>query len=137
MNFWVFVVVNGWSVKDEDGFPETFYDLQSWARRLAPEEQDSLLNKDYYEILGVPKSATTRDITKAYRKQTMKYHPDRNYGASQMIKDAAESRMKILVDINETLTDPEKRRQYDRRNLSPQRKTGCRMSSFFSSCMPQ
>ena len=137
MNFWVFVVVNGWSAKDEDGFPETLFDLQSWARRLAPEEEESFLNKDFYEILGVPKSATTRDIVKAYRKLTLKYHPDLNRGASQVIKDEAKSRMQTLVDIKETLVNAERRRKYNRQIFSPRRKTDSCMSFVWSSCMPE
>lgn len=63
--------------------------------------------KDYYAILGVSKSATDRDIKKAYRRLARKYHPDLNHepGAEQKFKDAAEA--------YEVIGDPENRRKYD------------------------
>ncbi len=65
-------------------------------------------NKDYYKILGVSKSASDADIKKAYRKQAMKYHPDRNKGDS-----ASESRFKEISEAYAVLSDKEKRKQYD------------------------
>lgn len=64
--------------------------------------------KDYYAVLGVPKSASQDDIQKAYRKLARKFHPDVN-------KDAgAEARFKEISEAKEVLTDPEKREKYDR-----------------------
>ncbi len=63
---------------------------------------------DYYELLGVPRSASQDDIKKAYRKQAMKYHPDRNPGDK-----AAEDKFKEIGKANEVLSDPEKRQMYD------------------------
>ena len=64
--------------------------------------------KDYYEILGVKKSASAEDIRKAFRKLARKYHPDVNPGDK-----AAEERFKVLSEANEVLSDPKKRKIYD------------------------
>lgn len=65
--------------------------------------------RDYYEILGLQKSASAEDIKKAYRKMAMKYHPDKNEGD----KDA-EEKFKEAAQANEVLSDTEKRKLYDR-----------------------
>ena len=64
--------------------------------------------RDYYQILGVPRSATAAEIKKAYRKLARVHHPDRNPGDK-----AAERKFKDLNEANEVLSDPEKRKQYD------------------------
>jgi DnaJ-class molecular chaperone len=65
--------------------------------------------KDYYQILGVPRNATSQQIKKAYRKLAMQYHPDRNQG-----KEAwANEKFKEINEAFSVLGDPEKRRQYD------------------------
>jgi len=64
--------------------------------------------RDYYQILGVPRSATAAEIKKAYRKLARVHHPDRNPG-----NKAAERKFKDLNEANEVLSDPEKRKQYD------------------------
>src|SRR5687767_7520300 len=65
--------------------------------------------KDYYKILGVPRSAGQDDIRKAYRKLAMQFHPDRNPGDKQ-----AEERFKEINEAYQVLNDPQKRSHYDR-----------------------
>ena len=64
---------------------------------------------DYYKILGVGKGASDEEIKKAYRKLARQYHPDRNQGDKQ-----AEERFKEISQAHDVLSDPEKRKAYDR-----------------------
>ena len=64
--------------------------------------------KDYYAILGVPRTATEKEIRTAFRKLARKHHPDVNQGDK-----AAEDRFKEINEANEVLGDPEKRKKYD------------------------
>ena len=64
--------------------------------------------KDYYATLGVPKTATGKEIKQAFRKLARKHHPDVNPGDK-----AAESKFKEINEATEVLGDPEKRRKYD------------------------
>jgi molecular chaperone DnaJ len=63
--------------------------------------------RDYYEILGVSKSATTDELKKAYRKLALQYHPDKNGGKEN------EAKFKEVNEAYSVLSDPEKRQAYD------------------------
>src|SRR5262245_64773367 len=65
--------------------------------------------RDYYEILSVAKDASVEDIRKAYRKEALKNHPDRNPGDAQ-----AEARFKEATEAYQVLSDEDKRARYDR-----------------------
>ncbi|QXV65171.1 J domain-containing protein [Mucilaginibacter sp. 21P] len=64
---------------------------------------------DYYKVLGVAKTATDKEIKSAYRKMARKYHPDVNPNDAE-----AEKQFKQVNEANEVLSDPEKRKKYDK-----------------------
>jgi DnaJ-class molecular chaperone len=66
------------------------------------------MNKNYYDTLGVPKSATEAEIKKAYKKLAMQYHPDRNTGDKK-----AETKFKEINEAYQTLGDKSKKSNYD------------------------
>ncbi len=68
-----------------------------------------MTKRDYYEILGIPKSASKDDLKKAYRKLAMQYHPDRNPGDKE-----SEEKFKEAAEAYEILSDDDKRARYDR-----------------------
>lgn len=68
-----------------------------------------MAKRDYYEILGISRTATEVEIKKAYRQKAIEYHPDKNPGDKQ-----AEENFKEAAEAYEVLSDPEKRARYDR-----------------------
>jgi molecular chaperone DnaJ len=66
------------------------------------------MKKDYYEVLGISKSAATAEIKKAYRKMAVKYHPDKNPDDKN-----AEEKFKEAAEAYEILSDPDKKARYD------------------------
>ena len=68
-----------------------------------------MAKRDYYEVLGVSKSADESTIKKAYRKIAMKYHPDRNPDNNE-----AEEKFKEAAEAYEVLSDGDKKARYDR-----------------------
>ena len=66
------------------------------------------MNQDFYEVLGIGKDASAGEIKKAYRKQAIKYHPDKNPGDQE-----AEANFKKAAEAYEVLSDPQKKAQYD------------------------
>src|SRR5678815_2370579 len=74
-----------------------------------------MAKRDYYDVLGVAKDASDEDIKKAYRKQAMKHHPDRNHGkGDEKSSKASEEKFKEAKEAYEMLSDPQKRAAYDR-----------------------
>lgn len=67
-----------------------------------------MAKRDYYEVLGVTKSATTDEIKKAYRKKAIEYHPDKNPGDKE-----AEEKFKEAAEAYDVLSDGQKRQRYD------------------------
>ncbi len=67
-----------------------------------------MAKRDFYDILGVGKSADAAEIKKAYRQMAIKYHPDKNPGDK-----ASEDKFKEAAEAYEALSDPDKRRKYD------------------------
>ena len=71
---------------------------------------DIMAKRDFYEVLGLSKTASDDEIKKAYRKMAMKHHPDRNQGDAAK---EAEVKFKEIKEAYEMLSDPEKRSAYD------------------------
>lgn len=67
-----------------------------------------MAKKDYYDLLGIEKGASEDEIKKAFRKQAIKYHPDKNKGNKE-----AEEKFKEINEAYQVLTDPEKKAQFD------------------------
>ena len=69
--------------------------------------------RDYYEVLGVDKSASVDDIKAAYRKAALKWHPDRWVNGSEQEKKTAEEKFKEASEAYSVLSDPDKKARYD------------------------
>src|ERR1051325_2645468 len=68
-----------------------------------------MAKEDFYKVLGVDRKAKPEEIKKAYRRLARKYHPDVNPGDK-----AAEERFKLVTEAHDVLSDPKKRKVYDR-----------------------
>ena len=71
---------------------------------------------DYYEVLGIPRTATDEEIRKAYRILALKYHPDK---AEPDTRDTLTEKFKEIAQAYQVLSDPDKRRDYDTRGQTP------------------
>ncbi|KAF6215013.1 hypothetical protein GE061_009761 [Apolygus lucorum] len=105
-------------------YEEAVQDYEKAAKMDKGRETRKLLNdaklelkksqrKDYYKILGVPKTASTDDIKKAYRKRALVHHPDRHANASEGEKKEQEKKFKEVGEAYGVLSDPVKRAKYD------------------------
>jgi molecular chaperone DnaJ len=72
------------------------------------QKEKFMAKRDYYEVLGVDKTASQEDIKRAYRRLAMKYHPDKNPDNKE-----AEAKFKECAEAYEVLSDPEKKQRYD------------------------
>ena len=68
-----------------------------------------MAKRDYYDVLGLSKSASSSEVKKAYRKLALKYHPDKNPDDA-----SAEDKFKEAAEAYEVLSDETKKQQYDR-----------------------
>lgn len=97
------------SVETENKNKEEFEKIETEEKSSTDQSADKS-NQDYYQILGIPRDATEKQINAAYKKLALQYHPDRNSD-----KEAAEVKFRELNDAYHVLIDPNKRRQYDLR----------------------
>lgn len=84
----------------------------------------SALDTDYYEVLGVKKNASEKEIKKAFRKLAIKYHPDKNK------EKGAQEKFQEIAQAYETLIDPDKRTKYDQMGRAAFEKSGGSSNTF-------
>src|SRR5204862_6145252 len=96
--------------KDDDELTEIAHAREGCANRMAAQGwvRMAVQFRDYYETLGVSKTASEDDIRSAFRKLARKYHPD-----VAKDKKTAEEKFKQINEAYEVLSDPEKRKKYD------------------------
>ncbi len=71
------------------------------------------MSKNLYKLLGVSKNASTEEIKKAYRKKALRCHPDKTGELPETARKLAEEEFKLINDAHQTLTDSNRRQQYD------------------------
>lgn len=81
--------------------------------RQAQLEKLKAERKDLYGVLELPKTASSLEIKKAYRKMALKYHPDKQSGCTEEERADAEAKFKELTDAYDVLSNPEKKQRYD------------------------
>ncbi|KAM8884023.1 dnaJ homolog subfamily B member 9-like isoform 1-T2 [Synchiropus picturatus] len=86
-----------------------------------------LADGDYYDVLGVTRDATKRQIQRAFHQLALKYHPDRNKSPG------AERKFRQIAEAYETLSDDERRRNYDRLDRQPLPTSDHNFKQFFQS----
>ena len=110
----------------------TFLWMLCVALTLLLECAEAAANRDFYKILEIKKNASSNEIKKAYRALTLKYHPDKNQG-----DEAAKEKFHDVADAYEVLSDPDKRRKYDRCGEEcvnePERQNNSPFGDIFSS----
>lgn len=87
-------------------------DIETKLKYAQQETKKAKKKADYYEVLGVKKDATEKEIKAAYRKKALEYHPDRN-NDSQEQKEMAAKKFKEVGEAYAILSDPQKRKQHD------------------------
>lgn len=90
-------------VEDDHRFTQKFQEAQTLLRRSK--------EKDYYKVLGVARDADGREIKRAYRKLTKKYHPDKYRG--ELKPEAIQTKMSAINEAYEVLSNPELRERFD------------------------
>lgn len=96
--------------KGEEGFDqEVLIRFKNKLQRL----RKIASRKDYYKILEIPKTASKEEIKKAYRKQALKFHPDRAKSNDEKVKKQNESKFRDVSEAYEVLSDENKKQRYD------------------------
>ena len=85
--------------------------------------------RDYYEVLGVAKTASADEIKKAYRSAAMKWHPDRWVDGTDAEKKTAEEKFKEASEAYSVLSDPDKKAKYDQYGFAGVDGQGCLTSA--------
>lgn len=105
--------------------------LKSEIRNLQKKAREEK-KKDYYKILGVDKNATDKEIKKAFRKCTLKYHPDKQGGKTDEEKTEAENKFKECNEAYNVLSDPKKRQMVDQGIYNPDGQGGMGGGAHFN-----
>jgi preprotein translocase subunit Sec63 len=80
---------------------------KAWGNSREPKDKNA--GRDFYKILGIPKNATEKEVKKAYKKLSIENHPDKNQDDPE-----ARNRFAEIASAYEVLSEPERRRKYDR-----------------------